>query len=75
MNQRRLAFVVMEREQLQCLFQCNQRSYYWSPEAREQEDSACGRNQGLCESDWFGRFRREIGGPEADQSDAEAASE
>ena len=65
----------MEREQPPRLLQRNQSSDDWRPQARKQEDSACGGNQVLCESDWLRRFRRKVGDPAADQSDAEATSE
>jgi hypothetical protein len=74
-NQCRLAMGIMEREQFPRLLQSNQRSHDRRPQATEQEDSACGSNQVLCEADLFDRLRRKICDPEADQSDSEATSE
>jgi len=66
---------MMEGEQLPCLLQRDHPSHDWRPQAGQQKDSACSRNQVLCESDWFGGFRRKVGDPEADQSDAEPTPE
>jgi len=65
----------MENQHLPRLFQSNQSSHDWRPQAREQKEGARSRKQVLCEGDQFRRFRRKTGDPEVDQSDAEATPE